>query len=116
VQCIGDHHSPSPSPPLNRSEEYQGPVATPPEVTAQIVAAAKERLASELDVSTETLEVVAIEQVEWSDASLGCPKPGQAYAQVITPGYRVILQAEGEKIEVHTDREGRSIVICEPDC
>jgi hypothetical protein len=90
-------------------------VATPSEATAQAVAAAKERLASELDTSPEVVEIAAIEAVEWSDASLGCPEPGKMYAQVITPGYRVLLQVEGEQFEVHTDREGRSAVICEPD-
>jgi hypothetical protein len=31
--------------------------------------------------------------VEWPDGSLGCPKPGVAYLQVITPGYHVVLVA-----------------------
>lgn len=90
-------------------------MATPSEATAQVVAAAKERLARELDISTEPVQIIAIEPVEWSDASLGCPEPGKMYAQVITPGYRVLLEVDGEQFEVHTDREGQTAVICEPD-
>jgi hypothetical protein len=77
------------------------------------VTAAKARLAEELDVASNEIEVTAIETMEWSDASLGCPKPGQAYAQVITPGYRMILEVHGESYEAHTDKEGRGAVICE---
>ena len=38
--------------------------------------------------------MVLVEEVAWSDASLGCPQPGMSYAQVITDGMRIILQAE----------------------
>jgi hypothetical protein len=107
--------SPPATPPSNRSAQERSPIATPSEASAEVVAAAKERLASELDISTEVVEVIAVESVEWSDASLGCPEPGKMYAQVITPGYRVLLRVEGEQFEVHTDRGGRAAVICEPD-
>jgi hypothetical protein len=33
-------------------------------------------LAAELDISSEQVTVLSFEPVEWSDASLGCPRPG----------------------------------------
>ena len=33
--------------------------------------------------------------MQWSDASLGCPKEGFAYAQVITPGYKLVFDLAG---------------------
>lgn len=107
--------SPPPTPPSNQPEQEESPVTTPSEETAQVVAVAKERLARELDTSTEVVEILAVEPTEWSDASLGCPEPGKMYAQVVTPGYRVLLEVEGEQFEVHTDREGQNTVICDPD-
>lgn len=89
-------------------------MATPSEAMAQVEAVAKEHLARELDTSTE-VEILAIEPTEWPDASLGCPEPGKMYAQVITPGYRILVEVEGEQFEVHTDREGQNAVICDPD-
>jgi hypothetical protein len=77
-------------------------------------AAAVAHLADELGIPTEEIEVLSVEMYEWPDTSLGCPQPGQAYAQVVTPGYRIILKAQGERYEVHTDEEGRITVICEP--
>lgn len=77
--------------------------------------AAVDYLADELGIPAEEIDVVSVEAYEWSDASLGCPEPGKSYAQVITPGYRVILEAEGETFEVHTDEEGRTVVMCKPN-
>jgi hypothetical protein len=78
---------------------------------AQVVAAAKERLASQLDTATEVVDTIAVETVERSKASLGCPKPGKMYAQVITPGHRVLLQVEGEQFEVQSGWEGRTVIL-----
>lgn len=78
-------------------------------------AAAVELIAARLDISPEEVEVMSVQAYEWPDTSLGCPEPGMTYAQVITPGYRVILRAEGDTFEVHTDEEGRIVVLCEPD-
>ena len=53
-----------------------------------------------------------MEAVEWSDASLGCPQEGFMYAQVITPGYLIILEAQGEQYEYHTDQT-TNVVLCQ---
>jgi hypothetical protein len=74
---------------------------------------AVEHLAEELGVSPKQIEVLSVEKDEWPDASLGCPEPGRSYAQVVTPGYTVMLEAQGETFEVHTDREGRIVVLCD---
>ncbi len=93
-------------------EQSRSPIAVPFEAPSEVVEAAREHVATQMDISTEAMEVVATAAVEWSDASLGCPDPGKLYAQVITPGYRIILEVEGREIEVHTDQEGRNVVIC----
>ena len=54
-------------------------------------------------------DVVRVTEEEWPDSSLGCPKPGQAYLQVITPGYRVVLGANGKEYEYHTDMASQVI-------
>ena len=48
----------------------------------------------------------------WPDSSLGCPKPNMNYLQVITPGYRIVLEAQGRSYEYHTDT-GKRVVRCE---
>lgn len=80
--------------------------------TGGILAAVRADLARRLGVPEDELVVVALEEVQWSDGSLGCPQPGMMYVQVITPGFLVVLQAGGEKYEYHTDLAGR-FVLCE---
>lgn len=79
--------------------------------SGNLVQQAREDLAARLGVAEEETEVAAMEAVDWRDASLGCPEPGSVYAQVITPGYRMILAIAGERHEYHTDRISR-VVYC----
>lgn len=85
--------------------------AAPGEETP-LVAAIKD-LAEQTGLPPEQINRVSVEAVEWSDTSLGCPQEGYMYAQVITPGYKIILEAEGVQYEYHTD-EGTHVVLCQP--
>jgi hypothetical protein len=80
----------------------------------QIVELAKEDLARRLDLSVSQIRLISIEAVEWLDGSLGCPQPGMMYAQVITPGFLIVLEAAGQSYEYHTDRNC-SVVMCQGD-
>lgn len=83
------------------------PVANPRTFFAAIIADAARRLG----VSEEAVEIVEVTAETWPDSSLGCPEPDGLYLQVITPGYRVILQAAGTTLEYHTD-ELDAFVLC----
>jgi len=69
-------------------------------------------LASRLGVDPGTITVVSVEAREWPDTSLGCPAADMMYAQVITPGYLVVLDAQGTTYRYHTDATGRQTVAC----
>lgn len=60
-------------------------------------------LAADLGIERGAVTVTRVERTEWPDSSLGCPEPGKAYLQVITPGYRVVLDANGRSYEYHTN-------------
>jgi hypothetical protein len=45
----------------------------------------------------------------WPDAALGCPEPDRMYAQVLTPGYVVLLSCRQDEYEYRTD--GRRTLI-----
>jgi len=87
------------------------PLPTPADVVS---VAAVAYLAAELDLPPDKVTILSSEPVQWSDTSLGCPQPGMMYAQVITPGYHFVLEAEGKEYQVHTDQTGNTIVICTP--
>ena len=69
-------------------------------------------LAQRTGVSTSQIQVVEATEVEWPDSSLGCPQPGMSYLQVITPGYRIVLEANGTRYEYHSNNN-TLIVFCE---
>jgi len=77
-----------------------------------IETAARKLLASEVDVGERAFILESSEKVEWSDASLGCPQEGLMYAQVITPGYKLVFDLAGTPYAVHTDSDGSNMVIC----
>jgi hypothetical protein len=78
----------------------------PPEAEAA-VQAARDDLRSRAG-SAEEAQVRLVEQVDWPDSSLGCPQPDMMYAQVITPGYRVVLALGDQEYVYHTST-GRAV-------
>ena len=81
-------------------------------VPAEVERAARQLLAGELDADEGDLKLESSERVEWSDASLGCPREDEAYAQVITPGYRLVFAVAGTSHAVHTNADGSRLVTC----
>jgi hypothetical protein len=82
-----------------------------PAVTDDGASLALAAIAADLGVSETALQVDSVAPRDWPDTALGCPREGEFYAQVITPGYRIVVNVEGEEIVYHTDREG-AIVRC----
>ena len=63
-------------------------------------------LAQHLQIDVAQIEVVTVEPTEWPDACLGVYTADMMCAQVITPGYLVILAVDGEQYEYHTNSDG----------
>lgn len=71
-------------------------------------------LAAELGVSPDEIKVTTVQAVDFPDSSLGCPEEGMMYAQVITPGYALMLEVDGTVYEYHgTDKADGHVVRCE---
>ncbi len=81
-----------------------------PEVE-RLVALAMEDLGEWLGFPLDEISLTSVEAVQWRDSSLGCPEPGMAYLTVITPGYLILLEVDGETYEYHTDTN--RVVYCE---
>ncbi len=82
----------------------QGSATQLNETQRSVARAAISALATELQVPEERIQVDTIRAVEWPDSSIGCPQPGRGYLQVITPGHKVTLRAEGRVYVVHEAR------------
>ena len=100
---------PTPNTPQRAPKQEVATQATG-EVPQQILALFRDDLARRALVKPETITVVSSTEQQWPDGSMGCPKPGEMYTQMIVPGYRVVLQAAGEKYAYHSDRSGKFVV------
>lgn len=111
VPIVEATDSPLATPEVDRSlEESPLPTATPStETVAQegdplmmLMAAAQQVLAESEGISAQDFLLDSFEQVEWGDASLGCPEPNNSYAQVVTPGYQFVFVVGEKEYPVHT--------------
>jgi len=72
----------------------------------------REDLALRLSITMTEISLAKAEEVVWSNASLGCPQPGMVYAEVMTPGYLILLEANDTVYEYHASR-GTEVIYCE---
>ena len=83
-----------------------------PNPVPPIVEIVRQDLATRLNLPLESIVCVSAEKTEWPNSGLGCPSPDAFYAQVITPGYQVMLQANGQDYIYHTNQR-ETFVLCE---
>jgi len=82
------------------------PIAEERMSVEKALAKVKADLASRLGVTENEISVISVEAVTWNDSSLGCPEKGMMYIQVLTPGYRIILEVSGKQYDYRTDDRG----------
>lgn len=79
-----------------------------------LIEKAKGDLARRLSISVTQISLVDANEVVWPDGSLGCPEPGMAYAQSLTPGYLILLKADNNEFEYHASRDTYIIYCANP--
>lgn len=73
------------------------------------ILAAMRYLSKSIDVPVSDIKIISVEKVEWPDACLGLPGKGELCAEVIVPGWLIVLQAGTNAYELRTDLNGQSI-------
>jgi heat shock protein HslJ len=89
------------------------PSATPG-LPPKAVLDAQQWLAAQLNLAVEQVKITAVEQAEWTDSCLGLGRLNESCAQVITPGWRVVFEINGQPYEVRTDETGSTIRLASP--
>jgi hypothetical protein len=87
----------------------------PPTVTLglrPLIEVARADLAERLAIEPRSITVLSAEMVTWPDGSLGCPRPGVSYPQVLVDGSLIVLRAGGQTYSYHGGG-GRPPVLCE---
>jgi hypothetical protein len=101
LTILGTCSSQTSEPPTPTPEVFN---PLPPEQRA--FEAVREELARQLGLDSLVIQLVETTPVDWPDACLGLPGSGESCAQVVTPGFRVVVEAGGKSYEFRTNREG----------
>ncbi len=86
--------------------------AQEPDVILDALADLSERVGTTL--SLDDLASWQWEQKNFPDTSLGCPRPGLSYPQVITNGYQILLTYEGVTYDYRAAADGSTVFLCSP--
>ena len=69
-------------------------------------------LSNKLEIKPKNIKLVSYEDTIFNDSSLGCPEPGKFYAQVITPGWKIMFEVDGNIYEYHSNIDGSNYIDC----
>ena len=102
--------------PEEPEEEEEGTGMDAEDALPRLIERATEDLMQAVGAGSDEITVLSTEEVEWSDTGLGCQEPNKMYAQIITPGYLIVLESGGDTYDYHTgaDPEG-PLVQCTED-
>ena len=102
----------TPAPAEATDESFTPPIADTPSPAAQEMARLSSiDLSQRLNIPIDEITVLEVVPISWPDASLGCPQTDQVYAQVLTPGFLIRLEAQGMQYLYHTD-ESTTVILC----
>jgi hypothetical protein len=75
--------------------------------------AALTALSEQLSLPASKITLISTEAVTWPDGCLGIVRMGVMCTQAEVPGYKIILEANGQKYEFHTNQDGSVILLAE---
>lgn len=90
---------------------YEPTLPSPTAIANQALNIVMQDLARQLNLDLVQINVVSLESVDWPDACLGVTVEGKMCAQVVTPGYRIILEVQGKQYEYHTNLTGSNVLL-----
>ena len=96
----------------NEGDAMSDPTINPDPNAQKMVQLAKESLARKFKINEDQINLFSVETMTWPDASLGCPQEGIDYAQVVTPGFQISLEAMGQIFSYHTNDTDR-VMLCD---
>jgi len=101
--------SPTDEPAEDMADENMEP--TDPAADPRVEVAVTD-LTVRLGVSADEVVIGPLEQVTWTDGSIGCPAEGQSYTQALVPGVRLVLTVDGTDYAYHGEGE-EELFYCE---
>ena len=70
-------------------------------------------LSEKLSLTADKITLVSTEAVTWPNGCLGIVQMGVMCTQAEVPGFKIILEANGQKYEFHTNQDGSIVMLAE---
>lgn len=100
ASACGLRRSSNPPPPSSQGEDSK--------TREEAFRASVKDLAKKIGAPESDIAGVTQEDYTWPDSCLGCTKTGESCAQVLTPGYKIVLRVRDATYEYHTNRGDRA--------
>lgn len=78
------------------------PAAVPGAIVAAVLADASGRTG----VAAAAITFLRAEATTWPSGALGCPEPGQMYTEALVPGYWLVVEAGGQRLDYRATESG----------
>ncbi|HLO16424.1 MAG TPA: hypothetical protein VK206_16450 [Anaerolineales bacterium] len=77
----------------------------PPDVALNV----QNQISATLGVALENIKIEKVEQMDWPDSCLGLPEANEVCAQVVTPGWMLTFNINGQRYQYRVDKTGTII-------
>jgi hypothetical protein len=67
------------------------------------------------NLPASSFQITGYDMQTFPNSALGCPDPGLNYLQVLTPGYRIQVEAGGKTYDYRTNLAGTHVILCGPN-
>jgi len=68
-------------------------------------------LSRQKKINKDRIAIKEVTKRDWGNSSLGCPKPGKIYSEMITPGYSIVLTLDNSDYFFHAGLN--KVVLCQ---
>jgi hypothetical protein len=79
--------------------------ALPPDVALNV----QNQISETLGAAAQDIQITKVEKMDWPNACLGLPKADEACAEVITPGWLLTFNIQGQEYRYRVDETGTVI-------
>jgi hypothetical protein len=79
--------------------------ALPPDVALNI----QNQISQTLGVAVENIQITKVEQMDWPNGCLGLPEGDEVCAEVVTPGWLLTFNINGQEYKYRVDKTGTVI-------
>ena len=108
---MGGANQVAPEPAPQATEVLQSsPASEEPSEQELVVQSALDFVVAAKGISEGDASLVSVTPAEWPTSALGCPEQGMMYAQVITSGFELMWEINGETVEVHVSGSGEAVI------